>query len=88
VTDDSRLLDYIRETGQTAWHTVGTCRMGTASQSSVVDKRLRVHGVQALRVVDVSVFPTIVSSNTNAPAMMVGEKAADMLIEDARAEAA
>jgi len=83
VDDDAGLLDYARETGQTAWHTVGTCRMGRAGES-VVDSRLRVHGVAGLRVADASVMPTIASSNTNAPAIMIGERAADMLLADAR----
>lgn len=82
VEDDEALLDYARGCGQTAWHTVGTCRMGPASDS-VVDARLRVHGVASLRVADASVMPTIASSNTNAPAIMIGEKAADLLLADA-----
>lgn len=82
VTRDDDLLEYARETGQTAWHTVGTCRMG-ADGDSVVDARLRVHGVQALRVIDASVMPTIASSNTNAPAMMIGERGADLVLQDA-----
>lgn len=85
--DDAALLAYARESGQTAWHTVGTCRMG-AAPNGVVDSRLRVHGVQRLRVADASVMPTIVSSNTNAPAMMIGEKAADMILADVRSEVA
>ena len=84
VASDEQLLDYARETGQTAWHTVGTCRMGLEGES-VVDSRLRVHGVAGLRVADASVLPTIASSNTNAPALMVGEKAADMILADAQA---
>jgi choline dehydrogenase len=83
VDDDDALLAYARETGQTAWHTVGTCRMGPP-EDAVVDARLRVHGVRGLRVADASVMPTIVSSNTNAPAIMIGEKAADMILADAR----
>ena len=83
VVDDDGLLAYACETGQTAWHTVGTCRMGPPGDS-VVDARLRVHGVERLRVADISVMPTIASSNTNAPAMMIGEKAADLIAADAR----
>ena len=79
TTDDRALLDYGRSSGQTAWHTVGTCRMGTSAADSVVDARLRVHGVEGLRIADASVMPTIPSSNTNAPSIMVGEKAADLL---------
>jgi choline dehydrogenase len=81
--DDAALLAYARETGQTAWHTVGTCRMGPPADS-VVDPRLRVHGVERLRVADASVMPTIASSNTNAPAMMIGEKAAAMILAERR----
>ncbi|HET7547611.1 MAG TPA: GMC family oxidoreductase N-terminal domain-containing protein [Usitatibacter sp.] len=83
VNSDATLLDYARECGQTAWHTVGTCRMGTAADS-VVDARLRVHGVARLRVADASVMPTIPSSNTNAPSIMIGERAADFVLADAR----
>ncbi len=82
IAADDELLDYARETGQTAWHTVGTCRMG-AEADAVVDNRLRVHGVQGLRVIDASVMPTIASSNTNAPAMMIGERGADIVLLDA-----
>lgn len=78
---DQELLQYARQTGQTAWHTVGTCRMGVAG-SAVVDSQLRVHGVQGLRVADISVMPTIASSNTNAPAMMIGERAAEFMKND------
>lgn len=80
---DDALLEYARETGQTAWHTVGTCRMGPPGEA-VVDARLRVHGVAGLRVIDASVMPTIASSNTNAAAIMVGERGADLVLEDAR----
>ncbi|HVO87577.1 MAG TPA: GMC oxidoreductase, partial [Casimicrobiaceae bacterium] len=80
--DDDALLEYIRDTGQTAWHTVGTCSMGPPGDA-VVDARLRVYGVTGLRVADTSVMPTIPSSNTNAAAIMVGERAADFLMQDA-----
>lgn len=78
---DLALLNYAKSTGQTAWHTVGSCRMGKP-QAGVVDPRLRVHGVERLRVADASVFPTIPSSNTNAPAIMVGERCADFVLTD------
>lgn len=78
---DADLLAYARQTGQTAWHTVGTCRMGRPGES-VVDNRLKVHGIQGLRVADISVMPTIASSNTNAPAMMIGERVADFMLAD------
>ncbi len=83
VDDDAALLDYARDCGQTAWHTVGSCRMG-AARDSVVDPRLRVHGVQGLRVVDASIMPTIASSNTMAAAIMIGERGADLVLEDAQ----
>ena len=79
VVDEQALMDYGRGCGQTAWHTVGTCRMGRSAEDSVVDAQLRVHGVEGLRVADASIMPTIPSSNTNAPSIMVGEKAADLL---------
>lgn len=78
VAGDAALEAYIRETGDTLFHPVGTCRMGTDPQA-VVDSRLRVRGVGALRVIDASVMPTITTGNTNAPAIMIGEKGADMI---------
>jgi choline dehydrogenase len=83
ISGAEELLDYARGCGQTAWHTVGTCRMGSA-RDSVVDARLRVHGVAKLRVADASVMPTIPSSNTSAPSIMIGERAADFILEEAR----
>jgi len=82
VDDDEALLAYARETGQTAWHAVGSCRMGSDA-ASVVDEALRVRGVTGLRVADLSIFPRIVSSNTVAAATLVGEKAADLVLADA-----
>ena len=79
--NDEALVDYIRETGQTCWHPVGTCRMGTDSKA-VVDNKLKVHGIVGLRVADASVMPHLVSSNTNAPSIMIGERCADFLLED------
>jgi choline dehydrogenase len=84
MTSIDGLIDYIRETGQTAWHAGTSCRMGV-DDMAVTDARLRVRGVTGLRVVDISVMPTIVSPNTNAPAFMIGEKAADMILRDRRA---
>jgi choline dehydrogenase len=83
VRSDEDLLAAIRMTASTAFHPVGTCKMGT-DLKAVVDARLRVHGVEALRVVDASIMPTLVSGNTNAPSIMIGEKAADMIKQDAR----
>ncbi|HLU04767.1 MAG TPA: GMC family oxidoreductase N-terminal domain-containing protein [Advenella sp.] len=85
AVSDEELLTYARESGQTAWHTVGSCRMG-GKDDAVVDSRLRVHGIRGLRVADISVMPTIASSNTNAPAMMIGERAADFILEDSNTE--
>ncbi|MGE0766902.1 MAG: GMC family oxidoreductase [Hyphomicrobiaceae bacterium] len=84
VSSDDEILDWIRHNAQTAYHPMGTCRMGPAGQRTVVDERLRVHGLSGLRVADASIFPTMPSGNTNAPAIMVGEKAADILRADAQ----
>ena len=84
MVDDGELMDYVRSTVQTAWHQVGTCRMGTGDEA-VVDPRLRVRGIERLRVVDSSVFPTIPAANTNIPSIACGEKGADLILEDARA---
>lgn len=81
--DAAALLAFARDHGQTIFHPVGTCKMGSDA-AAVVDARLRVHGVTGLRVVDCSVMPTLVSGNTNAPAVMIAEKAVDMIREDAR----
>jgi choline dehydrogenase-like flavoprotein len=78
VQSDADLTGYLRKAAATAHHPVGTCRMGT-DETAVVDPALRVRGINALRVVDASVFPGIVGGNTNAPVVMVAEKAADMI---------
>jgi len=77
---DHELLSDFRARAATVYHPVGTCRMGQASGASVVDSALRVHGVERLRVVDASVFPTVTSANTNAPTLMVAQKAADLIL--------
>lgn len=82
---DDDLLEDFRQRADTVYHPTSTCIMGTDPANSVVDARLRVHGVQGLRVVDASIFPTITSGNTNAPTVMVAEKGAAMIIEDAQA---
>lgn len=83
MTSDAELLDFARNHGATIFHPAGTCRMGI-DPLAVVDPRLRMNGVRGLRVVDCSVMPTLVSGNTHAPAMMLAEKAADMVRKDAR----
>ncbi len=81
VESDEALARYVRETAGTVYHPVGTCKMGSDAMS-VVDERLRVHGIAGLRVADASIMPAISSGNTNAPTIMIGEKAADMIRRD------
>ena len=81
-SDDEAILEWVRNTATTIYHPTGTCKMGPDSLA-VVDSRLRVHGIEGLRVADASIMPVITSGNTNAPAIMIGEKASDMILEDA-----
>ena len=82
VQTDEQLEQFIADNAWTVFHPCGTCRMGTDSKTSVVDARLKVHGVAGLRIADASVFPSIPTGNTNAPTIMVGEKAAELILED------
>ena len=81
INDDADIEKAIRESADTVYHPVGTCKMGNDDEA-VVDQRLKVHKVEGLRVVDASIMPTLIGGNTNAPTIMIGEKASDMIIED------
>jgi len=84
VNSDEALYEHIERTAWTVFHPSGTCRMGDNAAESVVDARLRVHGVPGLRVVDASIFPSVPSGNTNAPCLMVAERGAAMILEDTK----
>lgn len=85
VQSDDDLIDYIRNFATTIYHPVGTCKMGK-DPLSVVNERLQVHGIQGLRIADASIMPRIINANTNAPCIMIGEKAAEMILKDYSSE--
>ena len=78
INNDDQLIEFIRQTADTEYHPVGTCKMGQDSMA-VVDTSLRVHGMSNLRVVDASIMPSIITGNTNAPVIAIAEKAADLI---------
>ena len=84
IAGEEALVADIRARAGTLFHVSGTCAMGPDPASAVVDARLRVHGLEAVRVIDASIFPRVTSGNTNAPSIMVGERGSDLVLEDAR----
>src|SRR5215472_14475072 len=86
IASDDELLDYARQKGSTVYHATCTCKMGS-DRMAVVDDQLRVHGIERLRVIDASVMPTVTSTNTNAPTIMIAEKGAELIRRAARATA-
>jgi choline dehydrogenase len=83
VLSDQDLIADIRQRSGTVYHPSCTCRMGPDARTSVVNPRLKVHGFEGLRVCDASAFPSLIAGNTNAPAMMMGWKGADIILADA-----
>ena len=86
LQSDDELLEWVRNTAETTYHPVGTCKMGQ-DPMAVVDDHLRVHGIARLRIADASIMPTLTSGNTNAPSIMIGEKCAKMVLAE-KSEAA
>ncbi len=84
MNSDEERREEVRERTETVYHPVGCGKMGT-DEADVVDPQLRVHGIEGLRVIDASIMPTLIGGNTNAPAMMLAEKAADMIRGQSRA---
>jgi choline dehydrogenase len=87
VVSEAQFAEFARNAGTNVFHPVGTCKMGT-DPMAVVDPRLRVHGIAGLRVIDASIMPAVTTGNTNAPTIMIGEKGAQMIKEDAREQPA
>jgi choline dehydrogenase-like flavoprotein len=83
IHSDDAIREELKTRSDTIYHPVGTCKMGSDARA-VVDSRLRVHGLEGLRVVDASIMPTLIGGNTTAPTLMIGEKAAEMIRADAR----
>lgn len=83
IDSDDEIIEFMKRTGQTSWHPVCSCRMGSGAMD-VVDDRLRVHGMQNLRVIDSSIFPSMPATNTNIPTVVTAEKGAQMVLEDAK----
>ena len=79
---DDEIIEWVKRAAETTYHPVGTCKMGQ-DPMAVVDAQLRVHGIKGLRVADASIMPTLTSGNTNAPSIMIGEKAADLVLKAA-----
>jgi choline dehydrogenase len=84
VDSDEAIAAYIKKEAWTVFHQCSTCRMGRDPATSVVDPNLKVHGIDGLRVADASIFPSIPTGNTNAPAIMVGEKASDLILQSTK----